>query len=103
MSRKIDITAPLSQEETEYVRARPWMIRDAELQGIKIQFFEEAEEAEEPEDYSGWVKKDLEAEIERRNAERDEDDQIVPDTDKNADLIAALIADDADDEETEED
>ena len=38
---------------------------------------------------------DLKAEIEARNAQRTEDNQIVPASGKKADLIAALAADDA--------
>ena len=40
------------------------------------------------------TKADLKAEIERRNEGRDEADLIVPESDKNDDLAAALAADD---------
>lgn len=45
-------------------------------------------------DYTSWVKADLTAEIEKRNAGREADDVIEPEGTKNADLIAALVADD---------
>lgn len=46
-------------------------------------------------DYSKSKKADLEAEIDKRNADRDEDSQIVPDEPGNKpELIAALEADD---------
>lgn len=38
---------------------------------------------------------DLKAEIKRRNEDRDDDAKITPASNKNADLIAALEADDA--------
>jgi len=47
--------------------------------------------------------KALQAEIDRRNEDREEEDQIEPEGTKKAQLIAALEADDEDaDEETEE-
>lgn len=39
--------------------------------------------------------KELTAEIEARNSDRDEETQIKPDSAKKADLLAALLADDA--------
>lgn len=44
--------------------------------------------------YSEWLKADLEDEITKRNSEREEDDQIVPDGDLKQDLIDALELDD---------
>lgn len=44
--------------------------------------------------YDGVVKADLLKEIESRNAERPDDAKIEPASEKNADLIAALKADD---------
>lgn len=45
--------------------------------------------------YGGMVKKELQAEIDKRNQDRNEADQIKPDGTKNDDLVAALEADDA--------
>lgn len=45
-------------------------------------------------DYTKWNKADLTAEIEKRNAGREVDDAIEPEGTKNADLVAALVADD---------
>ncbi len=45
--------------------------------------------------YADLKAADLKAEIERRNADRDDDAKITPAGKKNADLIAALEADDA--------
>lgn len=36
MSRSIDLSQPLSAEEMEYVNNRPWLKKEAELQGITI-------------------------------------------------------------------
>jgi hypothetical protein len=46
------------------------------------------------EDYSGLKKADLLAEIERRNADLDDDERIVPASERNVDLVAALEAND---------
>lgn len=48
-----------------------------------------------PNPYAEMKKADLLAEIDRRNADRDEGERIVPTSDKNDDLVAALVADDA--------
>lgn len=37
---------------------------------------------------------DLKAEVERRNADREDDGKVVPASAKKADLVAALVADD---------
>ena len=119
MTRKINLKKPLEGDDAAYVRDRPWIIRDAELEGIKVRFAddldgdfevdddEEAEDDEEQEveDYTGpeWTVKTLTAEIDARNEERDEDDQIVPDTGKKDDLIQALLDDDEAMAESEED
>lgn len=52
------------------------------------------DETDEIPPYEEWKKAELLAEIERRNAERDDDDQISPEDEKNATLAAALNADD---------
>ena len=51
-------------------------------------------DGEEIESYDELSVKELKAEIDARNALLDEEDQIVPDGAKKADLIAALEADD---------
>lgn len=38
MSRDIDLNKPLTEDEAIYVRQRPWIIQDAQLQGIDIQW-----------------------------------------------------------------
>lgn len=126
MTKQIDLSKPLEGFDAQYVRDRPWIQRDAELEGIEIVFaddidgdFEVEDEADDDEDNSGESDEDTEgdeedsedeeveeidyeaykvpelvAEIEARNEDREEADQIVPDTSKKSDLIAALIADD---------
>lgn len=117
MSRNIDFSNPLSEEDAEYVRQRDWMVRDAELSGFEVIWpGEDAEESEkttstdetgtetgaaaeeeetEEVDYNDLTVSDLQEEIAARNEERDEDDQIEVDSKaKKADLITALEADD---------
>lgn len=105
MSREIDFSKPLDEDEAQYVAERPWLRREAEFQGLEVRYasdtFEEAEDEDEDEvDYSKFTKKELLAEIDRRNEEReDEEDHIVPENDKNDTLVAALEADDEDNAE----
>lgn len=50
--------------------------------------------ADEQVGYESQTVDELKAEIDRRNARRETEDQIVPDGTKKADLVAALEADD---------
>jgi hypothetical protein len=45
--------------------------------------------------YKAMNKAELLAEIDRRNTDREADDQVEVEGEKNADLVAALVADDA--------
>lgn len=61
-------------------------------------------DGDEPEDYSGskWTVKALKAEVEARNSERADDDPVEVEAPGNKpELIAALVADDAAQAETE--
>jgi len=112
MSRNVDLTKPLDEDEAAYLRSRPWLIRDAELQGLEIQWpgsEGESDASEDPEDdeddeidYNDLTIPKLKAEIDARNEGREEDAMIVPESDKKADLVAALEADDeVEDEDAE--
>jgi hypothetical protein len=114
MSRDIDFSEPLNEEDTEYVKQRSWLRRDAELAGHTVVLFgEEAPEpsdppkSEDPEDvdYNDLKVDELKAEIAARNEEReDEETHIKVDSKANrADLIAALEEDDELNEPEEED
>lgn len=120
MARKIDFNRPLNADEEQYVRERPWMLEQAESVGIEVTFessdgkktaakksapepepeddeAEDEDQEDEPEDYSdanAWTKRVLQAEIDRRNADYSDDEQIVPSGTKRDDLVAALLADD---------
>lgn len=54
----------------------------------------EAVAAEAEQRYDALAYNDLRAEVARRNAAREDGDQITPTSSKAADLIAALVADD---------
>lgn len=58
-------------------------------------------EPEGPYDYSDaeWTVAELQKEIDGRNEDREEGEQIVPTSGKKADLIAALMTDDEDTDE----
>lgn len=110
MSRDIDFSKPLSEDDTAYVRQRDWLIRDAELSGFDVRLFGDVPEGADEEtgsdpedeevDYNDFSVDELKAEIAARNEERDEDDQIEVDSKaKKADLIAALEAADAEEAE----
>jgi hypothetical protein len=51
-------------------------------------------QADEEVGYDSWTAKQLMAEIEKRNSDRDEDSQIVLAGKKKSDAVAALSADD---------
>lgn len=80
------------------------VVRDADYAAVTLRAGDEVPEgvtvgdhltAAEASSYSSMKKADLLAEIERRNADRDDADKIESESDKNADLVAALEADDA--------
>lgn len=58
--------------------------------------------AVDDEPYAGWSLADLKAELAARNADRPDDDQLVPLGAKKADVLAALVADDAAADSTDE-
>lgn len=119
MARKIDFTKPLNADDEQYVRERPWLARDAELEGHTVSYESgpvnddsivppeannqpsnttatEDEESEDEVDYNSFNKADLQVEVDARNEDRDEDDKIVvAGKGTKADLVAALEADDA--------
>ena len=95
MSRQIDFTQPLTEDEIAYVNDRPWLLQDARMRGLDIisdnEFVvddasdasddsdddaddadneeEDDDEEEEDEDlppYEEWSYADLKAEAERR-------------------------------------
>ena len=49
--------------------------------------------------YAGWKVPELKQEVTNRNADRATEDEIVPESNKRADLVAALEADDEDEAE----
>lgn len=112
MSKHIDFSKPLSEEDTEYVRQREWMINDAKLSGFTVQLHgeepvepeldEEGEDGESELTYDDLTIKQLQAEIAARNESKDEDSQLS-DKGKKEDLIQTLVSDDeASDEEDSE-
>lgn len=106
MARNID-PKNLSREDVIYVHDRPWLVDEFRLQGFDLPSVEDfdneedaaTEEDEETVDYNDWTVARLKEEINRRNEDRDEDDEIVPDGTNKPDLVAALEADDEGDEE----
>lgn len=105
MSRQIDFTQPLDAADAAFVADRPWLIQDAELAGIEVQYLEEdfeaedeeEEEEEETDEYDDLDNSALNKLIATRNDEpgRNEATTIVPESRRKEDLQAALRADDA--------
>lgn len=112
MSKEIDPN-DLSKDDVEYIRQRPNLRREFVLQGfgdplesdypgLNFSPDQEEEETEDEgeddssEDYEDWTKDRLKSEIDRRNADREDDDKIVPQSNKNAALAFALREDDKD-------
>lgn len=123
MSRNIDFSRPLSKDDAKYVADRPWLIDEAKQVGYDVRYAKGATPVKEPEpvepeeaeedveesegeqedvDYESMTIQQLKDEIESRNEERDEDDQIVVDGTKKQDFIDALEADDEDADESED-
>jgi hypothetical protein len=105
MSKIINFSEPLTADDEIYLSTRPWLKAQAERQGFELQYAsddfldpetpESPEEPEEPVNYGKMNIKALQAEIERRNEEReDEEDHIVADSNSKGDLMAALALDD---------
>jgi hypothetical protein len=113
MGRKIDFTTPLSEDDARYVTDRPWLVHEASLLGVELQFQADAfltdsedvededdsdtdapdeDEADEDEEssedegsYSDWEYGDLKTEAGNRNLDK---------TGSKAKLIARLIEND---------
>lgn len=109
MSRQIDLTKQLSDEDRKYLEDR-----DLQSQldqnaayllggGVDSDEAEAIENSEPPEPYEGVTVSDLKAAIEARNAERVDADKIEVEAPGNRpELVAALVADDAKTEATPE-
>lgn len=99
MSKELDFDN-LSEADVAYINMRPWIAERRVRAGFPdprdTDFSEASSPAseEEEEGYESWKADELREEIDVRNKDRDEDDMIVPDGKKKADLIAALEADD---------
>lgn len=116
MSRQLD-PENLTEDDVEYVRVRPLLRQDFIRQGYGdpldpeypglVSSDSEDDEDEETSNYSSMDKAELEAEVESRNEDRlDEDKIVVEGTGSGGkvtkkDLLAALEADDADDDDDE--
>jgi hypothetical protein len=50
MARNIDFSKPLTADEAEYVSHRPWLLQDAERQGIEVQYESDNFETEDADD-----------------------------------------------------
>lgn len=100
MAREINPNK-LSADDKLYLRDRPWLVQEMSLQGYEIPddladpvSTQDDTDSEGDESYDDLTVARLEEEISRRNAEYDEDSQIVPASGRKADLVAALEADD---------
>jgi len=103
MAREIDFSKKLDDADRNYLRQRPWLIVEAEIQGhegVRADVYAKAapddvdeDEDDETTDYSKMTVAQLQKEIDSRNEELDEDDQIERSGNK-ADLIARLQEDD---------
>lgn len=70
MGRKIDFNTPLSEDDARFVTDRPWLLREAELLGVEVQFEADAFLTdEESEDETG----DKSAPDEDEDADEDEE------------------------------
>lgn len=116
MSRQLDPSA-LDEQDVAYIRDRPFIQREFIMQGfgdplsrdydgLTFEYPEEdeadasddtgdaTEDTTEDPGYEDWKNKRLEQEISDRNADREDDDKIVPEGDNKAAMALALREDD---------
>ncbi|QNN98584.1 hypothetical protein SEA_AESIR_18 [Microbacterium phage Aesir] len=78
MSRKIDFSKPLSEEDEAYVADRPWLRTDAELSGFDLSeetdFSVDGEDEDESGTPEGFENEDEESEDENDEDEESEED-----------------------------
>ena len=98
MSRQIDLTKPLSEDDRLYLESRGLQAQlDANALHLMGGGADETapEEDENVEPYKGVTVTDLKTEIESRNADRAEDAKIaVAEPGNRPEIVAALVADD---------
>lgn len=94
MSRQVDLTAPLSEDDRNYLHSRGLHTTvervDAE-HGTEVP--SEGDGEEEPLNYNEWTVQELQDEIRDRNMNRPVDNQLSV-AGKKPDLVARLEADD---------
>lgn len=102
MAREIDFSKKLTDADKQYLRQRPWLVTEAEIQGHEgvrdaVYSKQAAQPDEEPDDsgvdYSKMTVAQLQEEIDSRNEELDDDEQINRSGTK-AELVARLQEDD---------
>lgn len=79
MSRDIDFSQPLSEEDAAYVADRPWLAEDARLRGLEIEVddtfvvdTDETEESDDSEEGSDEVEDDEEEDLDDETEESDD-------------------------------
>ena len=101
MSRQIDLTQPLSDEDRKYLEDRDWqhlldqnalhlMGGGADEGAVE----DDSNDSDESNPYKGWHKDEWFAEIQSRNGDRSDEEKIVPEGDTAKDYKAAVLADD---------
>ena len=78
MSKQIDFSQPLSEEDAAYVADRPWLAKDAELSGFEVRdeddfFVDDPDAGSEPDGFEDEDKSDDDSDDE--NSDSDEDDE----------------------------
>ncbi|WNT45013.1 hypothetical protein SEA_PHUNAPHOKE_19 [Microbacterium phage PhunaPhoke] len=77
MSRKIDFSKPLSEEDEAYVADRPWLRTDAELSGFDLSeetdFSVDGEEEDEGQTPDGFEESEDESEDDENESEDEEE------------------------------
>lgn len=86
MSKQIDFSKPLSEEDEAYAADRPWLLRDAELSGYDVRGDNDfrVENADEGQDPDGFEDHDEDEESEDEESDESEDegegdeDEVAP-------------------------
>lgn len=100
MARNIDFSKPLTADEAEYVSHRPWLLQDAERQGIEVQYESDNFETEDAADDTTLWDDDQAGNSD--DAEEEEPEEEEPEEDDTEEGSEDEELEDEEDEEVEE-
>jgi len=101
MSKKIDFSKPLTEDEVLYIADRPWIVQDLEMSGIELTFESDLEEETDEEEEQTFEALDWDA-LEYPDLKAAATERGLDATGKKEDIKARLVEFHATAEEPEE-